>query len=40
LVEDPKQLSRKEWAHYVKQSYELVRARLPKKLAKQHGLAL
>ncbi len=38
LVDDPKQLSRKEWAHYVKQSYELVRAKLPKKLAKQHGL--
>lgn len=39
LVEDVSQLSRKEWAHYVRQSYELVKARLPKKLARQHGLA-
>jgi predicted DNA-binding protein (MmcQ/YjbR family) len=39
LVEDVNQLSRKEWTHYVKQSYELVRAKLPKKLAKQHGLS-
>ena len=39
LVEDVNKLSRKEWAHYVNQSYELVRAKLPKKLAKQHGLA-
>ena len=38
LVEDVSKLSRKEWAHYVKQSYDLVRAKLPKKLAKQHGL--
>lgn len=39
LVEDVSRLSRKEWAHYVRQSYELVKARLPKKLARQHGLA-
>jgi predicted DNA-binding protein (MmcQ/YjbR family) len=38
LVEDVNKLNRKEWAHYVKQSYELVRAKLPKKLVKQHGL--
>jgi predicted DNA-binding protein (MmcQ/YjbR family) len=38
LVEDVNKLNRKEWARYVKQSYELVRAKLPKKLAKQHGL--
>jgi predicted DNA-binding protein (MmcQ/YjbR family) len=38
LVEDPGCLNRKEWAHYVKQSYELVRSKLPKKLARQHGL--
>lgn len=38
LVEDVNQLSRKEWSHYVKQSYELVKAKLPKKLAKQYGL--
>jgi predicted DNA-binding protein (MmcQ/YjbR family) len=39
LVEEVNKLSRKEWAHYVKQSYELVRAKLPKKLAREHGLA-
>lgn len=38
LVEDVNQLSKKEWAHYVRQSYDLVRARLPKKVARQHGL--
>jgi predicted DNA-binding protein (MmcQ/YjbR family) len=39
LVEDIDTLSRKEWEHYVKQSYELVKAKLPKKVAKQHGLS-
>ena len=38
LVEEVSRLSRKEWAHYIKQSYELVRAKLPKKVARQHGL--
>ena len=38
LVEEVSALSRKEWEHYVKQSYELVRAKLPKKVARQHGL--
>ena len=38
LVEDVRKLSRKEWEHYVRQSYDLVRAKLPKKLARQHGL--
>ena len=38
LVEDVNKLSRKEWVHYVNQSYELVRAKLPKKVARQHGL--
>ena len=38
LVEEPSRLSRQEWQHYVRQSYELVRAKLPKKLARQHGL--
>ena len=38
LVEDVNKLSRKEWSHYVKQSYDLVRAKLPKKLKKQYGL--
>jgi len=39
LVEDVNSLSRSEWTHYVKQSYELVKAKLPKKLARQHGLS-
>ena len=39
LVEDVNELSRKQWEHYVRQSYDLITARLPKKLAKQHGLA-
>jgi predicted DNA-binding protein (MmcQ/YjbR family) len=39
LVEDVNQLSRKEWSHYVKQSYELVKAKLPKGVARKHGLA-
>ena len=38
LVEEVGSLSRVEWEHYLRQSYQLVRARLPKKLAKQHGL--
>ena len=39
LVEEVGRLSRKEWEHYLRQSYELVRAKLPKKVARQHGLA-
>jgi predicted DNA-binding protein (MmcQ/YjbR family) len=39
LVEEPDRLSRKEWEHYVRQSYELVRAKLPKQVARQLGLA-
>ena len=39
LVEEVSRLNRKEWEHYIKQSYDLVRAKLPKKLAKQHGLS-
>ena len=39
LVEDVNKLNRKEWAHYVKQSYELVKAKLPKAVARKHGLA-
>ena len=38
LVEEIDSLSRKEWEHYVRQSYELVKAKLPKKVARQHGL--
>ena len=39
LVEDVNKLNRKEWSHYIKQSYELVKAKLPKGVARKHGLA-
>jgi len=39
LVEDAGRLGRKEWEHYLRQSYELVKARLPKKTAGRHGLS-
>jgi predicted DNA-binding protein (MmcQ/YjbR family) len=39
LVEDVNKLNGKQWEHYVKQSYDLIRSKLPKKLAKQRGLA-
>ena len=32
LVEKMSALSKKEWQHYVRQSYELIRSKLPKKL--------
>jgi predicted DNA-binding protein (MmcQ/YjbR family) len=32
MVEDPKALTKKEWESYIKQSYELVKAGLPKKV--------
>lgn len=38
LVEEPTKLTGKEWEHYVRQSYDLVRSKSPKKLARQHGL--
>ena len=38
LVEEVDALSRKEWKHYLKQSYDLVRAKLPKRIAREHGL--
>ena len=38
LVEGVGRLSRKEWEHYLRQSYDLVRAKVPKKVARQHGL--
>ena len=31
-------LSKKEWEHYLRQSYELVASRLPKKLRKEIGI--
>lgn len=38
LVQDANRLSKKEWEHYIKQSYELVKAGLPKKTLKEIGL--
>ena len=38
LVEDVKRLNKNEWEHYIRQSYELVKNKLPKKILKQHGL--
>ncbi|MGX7668318.1 MmcQ/YjbR family DNA-binding protein [Flavobacterium pedocola] len=35
LVEDINTLSAKEWQHYVTQSYNLVKAKLPAKIRKQ-----
>ena len=31
-------LKPKEWEHYIKQSYELIKAKLPKKVQKEMGL--
>ena len=39
LVEDTGRLGRREWEHYLRQSYDLVRAKLPKKTAREHGLS-
>ena len=38
LVTDPARLSKKEWEQYVKQSYELVKAKIPKKIIKELGI--
>lgn len=35
FVEDPKALKKNEWEHYVRQSYDLVRAGLPKKVREE-----
>jgi predicted DNA-binding protein (MmcQ/YjbR family) len=34
-IQSPDALTKKEWEHYVKISYELVKARIPKKLLKE-----
>lgn len=39
LVEEPDALSRKDWERYIRQSYQLVRSKLTKKLAREHGLS-
>ena len=38
LVTDPSNLSKKEWERYVKQSYELVKIKLTKKLREKLGI--
>jgi len=38
LVKDASKLSKKEWEHFVKQSYELVKAKLPKKTRAEWNL--
>lgn len=38
LVADPSKLNKKEWEQYVKQSYELVKMKLTKKLKEQLGI--
>ena len=37
FIEDINKMSKKEWGHYVTQSYQLVKSKLPKKLQKQLG---
>jgi predicted DNA-binding protein (MmcQ/YjbR family) len=31
-------LTKKEWQYYIKQSYELIKSKLPKKIIKQSGI--
>jgi predicted DNA-binding protein (MmcQ/YjbR family) len=38
LVQNPERLTKKQWEHYIRQSYELVKAKLPKKDLKKFGL--
>ena len=35
LVEDSARFTKKEWEHYIRQSYEMVKSKLPKKLQKE-----
>ncbi len=35
LVQQPDKFSKKEWEHYIRQSYELVKGKLPKKILKE-----
>ena len=37
LVTDMNKLTKKQWEHYVRQSYELVKSKLPKKTLKDLG---
>jgi predicted DNA-binding protein (MmcQ/YjbR family) len=38
LVQDVNRFSKKEWKHYISQSYELIKGKLPKKILKELGL--
>lgn len=38
LVTDLSKLNKKEWEHYIYQSYELVKAKVPKKTRKELGI--
>lgn len=38
LAKDISSLSKKEWEHYIKQSYDLIAAKLPAKIKKEIGL--
>ena len=38
FIEDVNKMSKKDWGHYLKQSYKLVKDKLPNKLKKQLGL--
>ena len=38
LVTDPYKLSKKEWEKYIKQSYELIKIKLTKKLRQKLGI--
>lgn len=37
-VEDISRLSKKQWQHYARQSYDLVKSKLPKKTLRELGL--
>lgn len=38
LIQDASVFNKKQWEHYIKQSYELIKAGLPKKILKENGL--
>jgi predicted DNA-binding protein (MmcQ/YjbR family) len=38
LIEDVRKMNKTEWKHYIKQSYDLVKGKLPAKIKKQLGL--
>ena len=38
LVTDPSKLNKKDWERYIKQSYELIKKKLTKKLKEQLGI--